>query len=66
MPTSPCPANCGNTRAPRQYLCRTCWFQLPTSTRRALSNHGPRAMERLRELLDRIHDGTPLPEIRIE
>lgn len=66
MPTTPCPADCGRTRAPRQYLCRDCWFQLPRETRRALNASDGKAMARLRSLLDQIHAGTPLAQIRIQ
>lgn len=65
MPTTPCPTGCGNTRAPRQYLCRTCWFHLPTDTRSVLNQPGSGALAHLRELLDQIHAGVPLADIRI-
>lgn len=63
--SSPCPA-CTGTRAPGQYLCRDCWFQLPTATRTQLNRRDTSATGRLRQLLDQIHAGTPLPDIRIE
>ncbi|WP_069462389.1 hypothetical protein, partial [Actinacidiphila rubida] len=61
-----CPADCGRTRAPRQYLCRDCWFQLPRETRRLLTDTGHAAVDRLRQLLDQIHAGVPLPDIRLQ
>jgi hypothetical protein len=60
-----CPA-CKATRTAGHYLCRSCWPQLPADARRLLSLHGTVAVERLQQLLDQIHDGTPLPQIRIQ
>lgn len=65
MTASPCPANCGHTRDPGKYLCRTCWFQLTATARTRLSQRGPLAVPRLQALLDQIHAGVPLPDIRI-
>lgn len=64
--TTPCPnPTCHSTRRPRQYLCHTCWDQLPTPARRALSRRDRNAMARLRELHRQLAARTPLHEIGV-
>lgn len=65
MPQTPCPARCTRTRAPGQYLCRTCWLALPAAARSLLNRRDSRAFARLRELHRQLDASVPLAEIRI-
>lgn len=64
-PPSPCPGCTTSHRAPGKYLCHDCWFALTPGARRQLLRRGDGAIARYRQLLDQIHAGTPLPDIRI-
>lgn len=55
---------CGqNRRQSDQYLCRQCWFTLPSKTRGLLGIRGEEARRHLRGLFRAIHLGVKLPEI---
>lgn len=60
-----CPGCQLGWRAPRQYLCKRCWFQLPAETRRLLWLRDDliQARGRLRGLYLAIHQGVMLPDI---
>lgn len=61
-----CPTNgCTNRRAPRQYLCKGCWYTLHPTTRGRLNRRDQHATERLKELYRALHNNTPLREIRV-
>lgn len=60
-----CPTGCGRSRAPGQYLCRTCWNALPAAARRELYRRDNQAISRLQELYDQLAAGTPLADIHI-
>lgn len=62
-----CPA-CGlRRRRHRQYLCRTCWYLLPSATRRRLSECTDKATarQRLLELLRAVAAEVPLEAIEV-
>lgn len=65
MTTTPCFTRCGRDRAPGRYLCRACWFRLPSHTRRALNTRDSQAMTRLRTLHAQLTAGVPLAEIEV-
>jgi hypothetical protein len=62
---SPCPCCRQRSKGRGNYLCRTCWFGLPTAARNALNRRDSRAYPRLRELHKQLEAGVPLAEIRI-
>ncbi len=59
-----CPA-CQQTKTPRQYLCRGCWFTLQPATRTALNKRDDLAMRRLSDLYEALRQGTALHLIEI-
>lgn len=59
-----CPS-CSLPRQADHYLCRACWSALPDRARASLTRRDRLALPRLRELLDQIHDGTPLDKIEV-
>lgn len=62
-----CPVhNCSNTKSPRHYLCRTCWFKLPTTTRNELWKRDEKAGERVRLLATAIAREMPLAHVLIQ
>jgi len=64
-PESACPA-CDEAKAPRMYLCRGCWFTLPSQARSALNRRdGMPAARRLGELRQQLRDGVPIHTIVI-
>ena len=65
MPAAPCPGCHTRTRAAGQYLCRTCWFALPSAARHRLNRRDSRAFARLREMHNQLTAGVPLAEVRI-
>ena len=62
-----CPACGGQMRRPRQYLCKTCWYQLPPLTRVRLRESGDKekARDRLFQLLSALRRDVPLDEIEV-
>ncbi|MCL6733323.1 hypothetical protein [Streptomyces neyagawaensis] len=62
--TLPCPG-CPGRRNHGQYLCRTCWRSLPSTTRGRLALRDARAFQRLRELNRALAARTPLAIIRV-
>lgn len=60
-----CPACKTSPRRPGQYLCPTCWGQLPTRTQRSLTRRDRLALTRLRELHQQLTDDTPLREVEV-
>jgi hypothetical protein len=60
-----CLASCGSDRAPGQYLCRTCWGQLPATAQQRLNRRDRSAFLRLRELSRQIEAGVPLPDVTV-
>ncbi len=63
-PESACPA-CKEAKAPRQYLCRGCWFTLQPATRTALNKRDGNAMRRLSDLYEALRQGTALHQIEV-
>lgn len=59
-----CPS-CGGARETGKYLCRSCWWRLPESTRNALCIRDGRAIRRLQKLYDALGNGTPVHTIEI-
>ena len=62
---APCPGPCNGTRQASQYLCRTCWYQLPPRVRAALWHRDNNALARLRELHQQLDKGVPIAEITV-
>ena len=60
-----CPASKVGRRRGGDYLCRGCWYTLPTPTRTALRAKDGKAPARLQELYRLIAADTPLRSIRI-
>ncbi|QCX81089.1 hypothetical protein C9F11_37530 [Streptomyces sp. YIM 121038] len=64
--TTPCPnPTCHSTRRPHQYLCWTCWNQLPAPALRSLSRRDPGATARVRQLHRQLERRVPLSEIEV-
>lgn len=59
-----CPS-CSLPRRAGHYLCGACWPALPARARTSLTRRDRLARTRLRELLNQIHDGTPLDKIEV-
>ncbi|MFJ9381868.1 hypothetical protein [Streptomyces sp. NPDC101455] len=59
-----CPS-CNRPREAGKYLCFACWPLLPARARISLKRRDRLALPRLRELLDQIHDSTPLDRIEV-
>ncbi|MFJ7034901.1 hypothetical protein ACIQUE_29160 [Bacillus cereus] len=57
--------SCRAPRNPRTYLCRSCWYQLPVTTRVRLTRPDSYALARLRELNGQLTAGVPLGEIEV-
>lgn len=62
----PCPCCKINTRKPRQYLCRFCWFKLSPAARHALNMRDAFAMARLQQLHRALAANVPVDKIIIE
>lgn len=64
--SSPCPGpGTPHIRPAGKYLCGTCWSQLSPHARQRLIRRGTGAINRYRSLIDQLHAGTPLSDIRI-
>ncbi|MFJ9895261.1 hypothetical protein ACIQPR_18290 [Streptomyces sp. NPDC091280] len=59
-----CPS-CALPREVGHYLCLACWRALPARAQASLKRRDRLARSRLRELLDQLHDGTPLDRIEV-
>lgn len=60
-----CPACKKHPRRKNTYVCRGCWYTLPSGTRSALSKTDADAPRRLAELTQALNTGTPLRNITI-
>ncbi|MFD5251312.1 hypothetical protein ACFWM5_00515 [Streptomyces bobili] len=56
---------CDQPREAGHYLCRSCWPALPGPARIRLCRRDRLALARLRQLVDQLHDDTPLNQIEI-
>lgn len=65
MTATPCLGCRTRPKPPGQYLCRACWFKIPSASRRAFNLRDAKAMARLRELHDQLERGVPLAEIQV-
>lgn len=60
-----CPACRKKPRRKQQYVCRGCWYTLPSGTRSALNRRDDDAVRRLQQLHQELEDGVPLRNIVI-